>query len=52
MARKAERRLGQVCVRRLLGLLSRCILLRIRGLRRHRPLAAVQVRNLLLICRC
>ncbi len=46
------RRLGQACVRRLLGLLCRCILLRIRGLCRHRPLAVVQVRNLLLICRC
>lgn len=44
--------LGQVCVRRLLGLLRRCILLRLRGLRRHRLLAAMQVRNLLLICRC
>lgn len=43
--------LGQVRVRRLLGLLRRCILLRIRGLRCHRLLAAVQVRNLLLICR-
>ncbi len=42
------RRLGQVRVRRLLGLLRRCILLRTRGLRRHRLLAAVQVRNLLL----
>ncbi len=46
------RRLGQVRVRRLLGLLGRCILVRIRGLRRHRPWAAVQFRNLLLICRC
>lgn len=27
-------------------------MLRIRSVRRHRPLAAVQVRNLLLICQC
>lgn len=44
--------LGRARVRRLLGLLRKCILVRIRSLRRNRPLAAVQVRNLLLICRC
>lgn len=43
------RRLGQARVCRLLGLLRRCILPRIRGLRCHRTLAAVRGRNLLLM---
>lgn len=43
------RYLGQVRVHRLLTLLRRRILVRIRGLRCGRLLAAVQVRNLLQI---
>lgn len=41
--------MGQVRVHRLLTLLRRRILVRIRGLRCGRLLAAVQVRNLLQI---